>query len=178
MVRVTFFEWILLELRKWVGGGMSLSVLWLAYLGALSLLLFQRAQGTIMRTVLNCFSIAVMRHHGHGNSQRIFFPFWSTLQLFHTPYLLPATCLLEDVLVSHPPLHQTSNLLEPPVSWGLGVFSLTEVRPGSPLLYMLGPHIGCCMLPGWWSSVCEISGFQVHWACWSSYRVALLLSFF
>jgi hypothetical protein len=42
MVRVTFFEWILLELRKWVGGGMSLSVLWLAYLGALSLLLFHQ----------------------------------------------------------------------------------------------------------------------------------------
>jgi hypothetical protein len=32
MVRVTFFEWALFEPRKQVGGGMSLSVLWLAYL--------------------------------------------------------------------------------------------------------------------------------------------------
>jgi hypothetical protein len=41
-----------------------------------------------------------------------------------------------------------------------------------------GPHISWCMLPGWWSSVWEISGVQLNWNCWSSYRVALLLSFF
>ena len=41
-----------------------------------------------------------------------------------------------------------------------------------------GPHISWYMLPGWCSSIWEISGFQVNWDCWSSYRVALLLSFF
>jgi hypothetical protein len=41
-----------------------------------------------------------------------------------------------------------------------------------------GPHIRWCMLPGWWSSVWEISGVQVNWDCWSSYRDALLVSFF
>ena len=35
-VRLTFFEWTLPEPRKRVGGGMLLSVLWLACLGALS----------------------------------------------------------------------------------------------------------------------------------------------
>jgi hypothetical protein len=71
------------------------------------------------------------------------------------------------------------NSLEPPVSWGLGTSSLTEHRPSSPLLYMCwGPHISWCVLPGWWSSVWEISGVQVNWDCWSSYRVTLLLSFF
>jgi hypothetical protein len=35
------------------------------------------------------------------------------------------------------------------------------------------------MLPRWWSNVWEISGVQVNWDCWSSYRVTfLLLSFF
>ena len=40
-----------------------------------------------------------------------------------------------------------------------------------------GPHIGWFMLPGWWPSVWEISEVQVGWDCWSSYRIALLLSF-
>jgi hypothetical protein len=39
------------------------------------------------------------------------------------------------------------------------------------------------MLPGWWSSVWEISGVQVNWDCWFSYRnqqspTALLFRFF
>jgi len=34
------------------------------------------------------------------------------------------------------------------------------------------------MLPVWWLRVWEILGVQVSWDCWSSYRVALLLSFF
>jgi hypothetical protein len=50
------------------------------------------------------------------------------------------------------------------VSWGLGASSLIEPRPSIPLLYMCcGPHISWCMLPGWWSSVWEISGVQVSW---------------
>ena len=41
-----------------------------------------------------------------------------------------------------------------------------------------GSHISWCMLPGWWLSIWEISGVQVSWDCWSSYRVSLVLSFF
>jgi hypothetical protein len=33
------------------------------------------------------------------------------------------------------------------------------------------PHISwCSMLSVWWSSVWEISGVQINWDCWSSYR--------
>jgi hypothetical protein len=39
-------------------------------------------------------------------------------------------------------------------------------------------HISWYMLPGWWSSVWEISGVQVNWDGWSSYQVAHLLRFF
>jgi len=56
---------------------------------------------------------------------------------------------------------------------------MNESRPDSPLLCMCwGPHVSWCMLPGWWPSVWEISGIQVNWDCWPSYRVALLLSSF
>jgi hypothetical protein len=41
-----------------------------------------------------------------------------------------------------------------------------------------GPPISWCMLPGWWLTVWEVSGIQVRWDHWSSYGVALLLSFF
>jgi hypothetical protein len=41
-----------------------------------------------------------------------------------------------------------------------------------------GPHISCCMLFVWWSSVWEISGLQINWDCWSSYRVAPLFRCF
>jgi hypothetical protein len=78
----------------------------------------------------------------------------------------------------HPITHPTwpLNSLGPP--WGLGASSLIEPT-SSPLLYECwGLHISWCMLPGWWSSVWEISGIQVNWDCWSSYRVALLLGFF
>jgi hypothetical protein len=71
------------------------------------------------------------------------------------------------------------NSLVPPVPSGLGASSLNEHRPGNPLLYVCwGLHISWCMLPGWWSSIWEILGVQVNWDCWSSYRDALLLSFF
>jgi hypothetical protein len=101
----------------------------------------------------------------------------SDCSTFHTSS--PPLCLYEDVPTPYPLPKQTSKLLGPPVSWGLGASSLTELRPDSPLLYMCWwPHIGWCMLPGWWSSVWEISEVHINWNCWSSYRVALLLSFF
>jgi hypothetical protein len=100
----------------------------------------------------------------------------STLWLFYIPYLLPTPLRIHtDAPTPHPtwPL----NFLAPSVSWGLGASSLNEHRPGSPLLYgHRGPHISCCMLPVWWSSVWEISGSRL--ICWSSYRITLLLSFF
>jgi hypothetical protein len=79
-----------------------------------------------------------------------------------------------------PPVpHQTSKLLVPPVSWGWGTSSLTKPKPASPLFYMCwGLCISWSMLPGWCSSIWEISGIQDNWDCWSSYRVTLLLSFF
>jgi hypothetical protein len=71
------------------------------------------------------------------------------------------------------------NSLGPPVSWGLGISSLNEHRPGSPLLYVFwGLHICWYMLPVWWSSVWELQGVQINWDCWFSYGVTLLLSFF
>ena len=44
-------------------------------------------------------------------------------------------------------IHTFLPTLGPQVSPGLGASSLTEARPGSPLLYMCqGPHISWCML--------------------------------
>jgi hypothetical protein len=43
------------------------------------------------------------------------------------------------------------NSLGPPVSWGLGVSSLNEHRPGSPLLYVCWGLISagvCCLFDG------------------------------
>jgi hypothetical protein len=74
----------------------------------------------------------------------------------YTPLQSPRGCL-------NPPPHliKSSHSLGPQVSQGLGLSSLTEARPGIPLLYMCwGPHISWCMLPGWWLSVWKISGVQ------------------
>jgi hypothetical protein len=102
----------------------------------------------------------------------------STPHLLHIPHLLPTPPHLHmDAPSPHPtwPL----NSLGPPVSWGLGASSLNIHRPRSPLLYVCwGLHISWCILSVWWSNVWEISGVQNNWDCWSSYRVALLLSFF
>jgi hypothetical protein len=101
---------------------------------------------------------------------------WSTS---YTSSLCPF--LHVDILPLPPTSHPTRplNFLRPPVSWGLGVSSLTEPRPGNPLLYVCwGPHTSWYMLPGWWFSVWEMLGVQVNWDCWSFYRIALLLSFF
>jgi hypothetical protein len=84
-----------------------------------------------------------------------------------------------DVHIPSPPPHQTSTLPGASRLLGLGIFYLIEPRPRSSLLYMcVGPHISWYMLPAWWSRVWEITGVQINWHCWLSYRVALLLSFF
>jgi hypothetical protein len=71
----------------------------------------------------------------------------------------------------HSPHKRTSKLPE--------ASSLNEHRHRSPLLYVCWwPHISWYMLSVWWSSVWEISGVQINWYYCSSYRVALLLSFF
>jgi hypothetical protein len=70
----------------------------------------------------------------------------------------PPSCFHKDAS----PATRRLKSLGPPVSWGLGASSLTKHRHGSPVLYMCwGPHISWCMLPGWWSSIWEISGVQV-----------------
>jgi hypothetical protein len=110
---------------------------------------------------------------------QILFPSWSTILLFHTPYILPSPCLHEDVPTLYPHPSRALNSLGSPVSWGWGASSLTKPRPNTPLLCMCwGPHISWCMLPGLWPSVWEILGVQVNWDCCSSYRVVHLVSFF
>ena len=86
----------------------------------------------------------------------------------------PTLCLYLDSPI---PLHLTSKL--PGTSSLLRASSLNEHRPSSHLLYVCWwSHIRWCILPVWWSSVWEILGVQNNWHCWSSYRIALLLSFF
>jgi hypothetical protein len=107
----------------------------------------------------------------------LFPPPWYFLQV--DPHPIPPPHPLSQCECPH--LHPTwlLNILSPPVSWGLGASSLDESRHGHPLLYVCWePHISWCMLSDWWSSVWEISGVQISWDCWSSYRVALLFSFF
>ena len=115
---------------------------------------------------------------------------------FYTPYFIPLQCSPSYCSTSHTsslpkclhgkypwqisPPHATWPLkpLGPPVSWGIGASSLNEHRPSSPLLYVCWwPHISCCMLPVWCSSVWTISEVQINWDCWFSYRVTLFLSF-
>ena len=113
---------------------------------------------------------------------RFYFPHSpsSECSKFHTSSIPPPhPHLHKDVPTpSTQPIRPLSSL-GPPFSWGLGTCSLNEHRPGNPLLYMCWrPHISWYMLPAWWSSVWEISWVQVNWDCWSSYTIALLLSFF
>ena len=59
---------------------------------------------------------------------------------------------------------------------GLGSFSPTEAKKGSPLLHMCqGPQTRPCMciLFGWWLSLWELPGVQVSGHCCSSYVVAV-----
>lgn len=64
------------------------------------------------------------------------------------PTSLPLQCY-DDA--TPPPAHKASHSLGPQVSLGIGAFFfLTEVRPGSFLLYVSGPQISWCMLPCWW----------------------------
>ena len=108
----------------------------------------------------------------------IFYPPPSTLWLVHIPHLHSSPpCLNMDATTLHPTWLLRS--LGLPISWGLRASSLNEHKPRSPLLYVCwGPHISCYILPVWWSSVWEILGVQINWHCWSSYRIAFLLSFF
>jgi hypothetical protein len=93
---------------------------------------------------------------------------------YHIWYLLPPhTCLHPT-----PPHHKTSKLP--------GASSLLRVRYifsdwtqtwQFSAVYVVGASYQL-MMPGWWSGVWEISGFQVNWDCLSSYIATLLLSFF
>ena len=75
---------------------------------------------------------------------------------FHEPFLIPFLLPWFQEDVATPTLNTTRppHSQEPQVSGELGASSLTEARPGSPLLYMCqGPHISSCMLSGWWHNV-------------------------
>ena len=110
--------------------------------------------------------------------QSIFYSLPIYLLTVPHPILPPHTHLHVNVIPTLYPIWPL-NSLGPPVSWGLGVSSLNEHRPGSPLLYMCWRHhISWCMLSVWWSSVWEILGVQINWDYWSSNRIALLFSFF
>jgi hypothetical protein len=100
-----------------------------------------------------------------------FIPIWAMLWLFHIPYLLPTPPTLSPRGCLHLPNTHTHPSRPPhfqgsQVTWDLGASSLTESRSGSPLVYICwGPHIGWCMLPGWWLSFWEISRVHVSRDC-------------
>jgi len=63
-----------------------------------------------------------------------------TIPPSHTSHSAPHPHPLHQDVPTHPT--RSLNFLGPPVSWGLGASSLTEPRPGSPLLYMCWrPHL-------------------------------------
>jgi hypothetical protein len=84
---------------------------------------------------------------------------------------------------SHPLSHQTYCL--PGALSLLGVRLFLSLRPDQVVLccmYVRGLISArvCCLIGGsvHQSDLIGISGIQVSWDCWSSYRVAFLLSFF
>jgi hypothetical protein len=98
----------------------------------------------------------------------------STLWLLHIPYLLPPC--LSPCGCPHSPPHLISKLP--------GASSLLRVRCimsewtqtwKSSTVCVLGPSYQL-VYAVWWSSVWEILGVQINRDCWSSYRIALLLS--
>jgi len=110
---------------------------------------------------------------------QILFPFQSTLWLFHFPYLFPS-CLHLISKRMYPPHHpiRSVNFLGTAVSLELSASSLTEPRHGISLLYMCwgtSPQLvyAACLVIQYLRDL----GVQINWDCWSSYRVALLLSF-
>jgi hypothetical protein len=96
----------------------------------------------------------------------LFFLFLNFLQSrLYLPPSLPSDCFASHTSssflspiwcpYSHPTI--SCHSLGHQVSWGLGISSLTESRPGSPLLYIgWGANINWCMLPAWRLSVQEI----------------------
>jgi hypothetical protein len=118
-----------------------------------------------------CDSYDSMNWNAHRmrNLHGIFiFTYFYSLILFYSPDFIPfPVCPLtaphpipspvsKRVCCSPPPPSSTPHPTRPPqflgpqVSQGLGVSSLTEARPGNPLLYMCqGLHMRC-ISPGWW----------------------------
>ena len=80
--------------------------------------------------------------------------FWFK-SFFYRPIFNPTSSLHHPQQLSNrylptmPPFPRPAHSLGAQVSQEWGVYSLTEARPGSPLLYTCwGPHIIWCMLPG------------------------------
>jgi len=111
---------------------------------------------------------------------KILFPFRSTLRLFHIPYLLPLTPTppLSPQGCPHPLPHQTSKL--PRASSLLRVrfiFSDWTQTQESSAVYVSGASSQLVYTA--WLVIQHLRdlGGQGNWDYWSSYRVALLLSF-
>ena len=104
------------------------------------------------------------------------FPSSSTHWLFHILNLPPTP--VSKRMTTH--YHR-----RPPHTLGFQVCqeivtsSLTESRPGSPLLNIGGgPPTSWLMLPSWWLSVWDFPEIKVSWDCWFSYGITLCHSFF
>jgi hypothetical protein len=113
------------------------------------------------------------------NFFRILYPPTPTLHSPTAPHPIPPPQTLSPRGWSHLPHHLTSKL--PGASsllWVRCIISEWTQTQQSSAVCVLGPHISWCMVPVWWLSIRAISGVQINWGCWSSYRVALLLSLF
>lgn len=92
---------------------------------------------------------------------KIFFP--PGLLFECSPSHTSSPHLHKDVPIPQLPPTRAPHSLGSPVSWGLGISSLTKPRPNIPLLYMCwGASYQLVLLRGWSPSVREISGVQVN----------------
>jgi hypothetical protein len=95
------------------------------------------------------------------------------------PHLIPPPLSPQDYPHSPSPPYHISKLHGASSVLRVRCIFSDLVQNGQSLLYICWrPHISWCMLLGWCSSIWEISGFQINWDCWSTYKVALLLSLF
>lgn len=100
---------------------------------------------------------------------------WGGLKHLHTGFFFLKLCLISfySPVLTHsiPPRPSPRGCLPLPTStslpnpWDLKSLqlgtSLTEVKPGTYLLDISGPHTSSRMLPGCWLGVREISGVQL-----------------
>jgi hypothetical protein len=108
---------------------------------------------------------------------QIVLPSWSILGMYHIQYLLPTLLSLWGCPHLPPLPHLTSNLPWTSSLWRVG-YIFSDYPEINCCIWVWGPHISWCMLPGWCSSIWENSGVQVNWDCWSSNKIFLFLNSF